>query len=46
MDEHNKQVLLHIYKHSSDVEEFINRFGNSIEVFKKDRAFYNSVCMS
>ena len=46
MDEHNKQVLLHIYKHSSDVEDFINRFGNSIDVFKKDRAFYNSVCMS
>lgn len=46
MDKHNEQILLHIYAHCLDVESFIKRFGNSIEEFKKDRAFYNSICMS
>ena len=46
MDKHDEQILLHIYTHCTDLEGFINRFGNTIDVFKKDRAFYNSVCMS
>lgn len=46
MDKNNKQVLLHIYAHCLDIETFIMRFGNTIEDFKKDRAFYNSMCMS
>ena len=46
MDKNNKQVLLHIYAHCLDIEAFIMRFGNTIEDFKKDRAFYNSMCMS
>ena len=46
MDKHNEQILLHIYAHCLDVESFIKRFGNSIEDFKNDRAFYNSMCMS
>ena len=31
MDKHNEQTLLHIYAHCADIEEFIKRFGNSIE---------------
>ena len=46
MDKHSEQILLHIYAHCSDVEGFIERFGNTIEDFKNDRAFYNSICMS
>ena len=46
MDKHNEQILLHICAHCLDVESFIKRFGNSIEDFKNDRAFYNSMCMS
>lgn len=46
MDKRDEQILLHIYAHCNDLEGFINRFGNTIDNFKKDRAFYNSVCMS
>ena len=46
MDKHNEQTLLHIYAHCADIEVFIKRFGNSIEDFKKDRAYYNSMCMA
>ena len=46
MDKRDEQILLHIYTHCKDLEGFINRFGNTIDNFKKDRAFYNSVYMS
>jgi hypothetical protein len=28
MDKRDEQVLLHIYTHCTDLEGFINRFGN------------------
>lgn len=46
MDKRDKQLLIHIKSHCKDIDDFIKRFGDSFDTFIKDRAYYNSVCLS
>ncbi len=39
-------VLEHIQAYCVDVEDTIARFGKDIEIFRKDKDYRNSVCMS
>lgn len=46
MKQRDEQVIIHIYYHCKDIEEFNNRFGDTFEDFCQDRAYFNSVCMA
>ena len=46
MDKSDRQRLLHIRQHCTDVSEFIRRFGEDYDTFENDRVFFNAVAMS
>ena len=46
MNQRDEQTITHIYFHCKEVDDFIERFGDSFESFSQDRAYFNSVCMS
>ena len=46
MNQRDEQVITHIYFHCKDIQEFIERFGDSFEAFCEDRAYFNSVSMA
>lgn len=39
-------ILYHILRYCKLIENSIGRFGDSLEVFKSDMDYHNSVCMS
>ena len=42
----DRDILEHIESYCLDVQDAINRFGKSYEIFKEDRDYYKSVSMS
>ena len=46
MDKSDLDRIRHIKQYCEDIARTIARFGDSIEIFKKDIDFYNSISMS
>ncbi len=45
LNERDKQILQHIIQHCDEIDEAIERFGNSKSLFEKDRVYCNAVSM-
>jgi hypothetical protein len=40
------RIIKHIIEHIKDICNAQKRFGNDIEIFIKDKDYFNSICMS
>ena len=45
MDNRDISILKHMLRYCNEIEKTINRFGNSIEDFKKDNDYKDSLSM-
>jgi uncharacterized protein with HEPN domain len=39
-------IIKHVVEHAQDVIDAQNRFGNDLNLFKDDKAYFNAICMS
>jgi len=45
MNSGDRQRIVHIKTYCRDIAGFIDRFGNDVQIFRTDRAYFNAVSM-